>query len=263
MKLFLRLIFLIIIAILISYVKPQQEPNCIPDKNCPYNQGECSDDQCSCKDGFYTVLNRNMNKTDQIFCNYKQISSKLMLLFEVLVPGSGHLYSRRWILGGIKLGLLLLFITITCVTAKKKILIPKCCLIIQKAFIGLGKDNKDGGKGDKDEKERLTQSRQSIQIIDNDNDDNAEEELVSNKEGQNEVSKGNNSNNIKIAIRDCMAFEELSKDSFGGESPTQCDKFKQKLTNVIIYIFWIAYALDIYLIFFKIYPDGKGIPYGD
>ena len=251
MKSLFRLILLIIISILISCQEP--EANCVPGKNCPYNQGECTDDQCSCKDGFYTLLDKSKKSADQIFCNYKQISMKLMLLFEVLAPGSGQFYSRQWIYGGIKAGLFLSFLIIS-FKIKKQILIPKCCIIVKNALLG-------GEKGDKKD------DKKDNKIIENDDINNSQIQVIGKDKEQNENNandKQNESSNIKGLINDCMAFEELSSNVLiFGSKEGSCASFSKKLMEVILYIFWIVYSVDIYLIFFKIYPDGNGIPYAD
>ena len=61
-----------------------------------------------------------------------------------------------------------------------------------------------------------------------------------------------------------MAFESLSEGLlvFGSKNKSFNSCFK-KFMEVLLYIFWIVYTVDIYLIFFKIYPDGNGIPYAD
>ena len=280
MKSFIRLILLILLIILISCQEPQPEANCIPGKNCPYNQGECSDDQCSCKDGFYTLLNKNKEPVDQIYCNYKQISNKLMLLFEVLFPGSGQLYSRQWIYGGIKLCLFLCFLINSFSLQPPQILIPKCCIIIKKAFLGGDKDDKNEDKEeDKKEKKKEDKKEKKNELKDNlinnkeDNDEKdddkkelelSEVQITSQYEKDQGGKQKNNSNNIKGLINDCMALEELNlKEFVFGSKKTSCNSCFKKFMELVLYIFWIVYAVDIYLIFFKIYPDGNGIPYAD
>ena len=86
MKLLLQIAILTLLIISLSYEA------CIPGENCPYNQGECI-----CKNGFFTLIDSSKAITDQVFCDYEQISMKLMLLMEVLLPGSGQLYSKRWL----------------------------------------------------------------------------------------------------------------------------------------------------------------------
>ena len=145
MKLILQLAILILSIISISYEA------CIPGENCPYNQGECQDDQCLCKDGFYTLIDSSKAITDQVFCDYEQISMKLMLLMEVLIPGSGQFYSKRWIHGVIKFSVFVAFVIISAVV-KKKILIPKCFVIAKNALIGGGGDGEENQDNNNDNK---------------------------------------------------------------------------------------------------------------
>ena len=145
MKLILQLAILILSIISISYEA------CIPGENCPYNQGECQDDQCLCKDGFYTLIDSSKEIIDQVFCDYEQISMKLMLLMEVLIPGSGQFYSKRWIHGVIKFSVFVAFVIISAVV-KKKILIPKCFVIAKNALIGGGGDGEENQDNNNDNK---------------------------------------------------------------------------------------------------------------
>ena len=145
MKLILQLAILILSIISISYEA------CIPGENCPYNQGECQDDQCLCKDGFYTLIDSSKEIIDQVFCDYEQISMKLMLLMEVLIPGSGQFYSKRWIHGVIKFSVFVAFVIISAVV-KKKILIPKCFVIAKNALIGGGGDSEENQDNNNDNK---------------------------------------------------------------------------------------------------------------
>ena len=107
-----------------------------------------------------------------------------MLLFEVLIPGSGQLYSRQWIFGGIKLGLFLSFLIIS-FYIKKQILIPKCCIIVKKALLGGDKDDKkDDKKEDKkdDKKEIVNDNPNEIVEVN-------EQNQLNEQKKQNEDSK--------------------------------------------------------------------------
>ena len=42
--------------LLLLFLFSLSHPACIPGENCPYNQGECNEDQCICKDGFFTII---------------------------------------------------------------------------------------------------------------------------------------------------------------------------------------------------------------
>ena len=243
MKSSLKILLLILISLSIS-CQEESEQTCIPGKNCPYNQGECSDDQCSCKDGFYTLIDPTISIVNQTFCNYKQISMKLMLLFEVLVPGVGHLYSRQWIFGAIKFVLFISYIIIS-FKSEKKFFIPKCFILAKNALIG-GVDNKE----DDDKKKKK---------------ENDEDDKNDNDKDQNDDNKGyeriidNNKQNAIDVFYDCISLKPIDNKlvKFEGDSKCRC------IGKMEIYIFWAVYSIDIYLIFFKIYPDANGIPYSD
>ena len=132
MRLLLQIAILALLIISLSYEA------CIPGENCPYNQGECQDDQCICKDGFYTLIDSSKAITDQVFCDYEQISMKLMLLMEVLLPGSGQIYSKRWIHGAIKFSIFIAFIIATVVKIKDILLISDYMSLRNVTELGFG-----------------------------------------------------------------------------------------------------------------------------
>ena len=244
MKSSLKILLLILISLSIS-CQEESEQTCIPGKNCPYNQGECSDDQCSCKDGFYTLIDPTISIVNQTFCNYKQISMKLMLLFEVLVPGVGHLYSRQWIFGAIKFVLFISYIIIS-FKSEKKFFIPKCFILAKNALIG-GVDNKE----DDDKKKK----KENDEDDKNDNDKDQNDDMIIDNKG---YQKKLIDNNAEEVFYDCISLKPIDNKlvTFGGSS-------KKCIGKMEIYIFWAVYSIDIYLIFFKIYPDANGIPYSD
>jgi hypothetical protein len=240
MKSSLKILLLILISLTIS-CQEESEQTCIPGKNCPYNQGECSDNQCSCKDGFYTLIDPTISIVNQTFCNYEQISRKLMLLFEVLLPGIGQIYSSRLTYGIIKFISFLGYIIIS-IFEFKYFFIPKCFIIAKNAFFG------GGDKGDNNNA--------------NNNDGNNE----INNEGQYQAinNNGENPNNGEnCLINDCINLEPLKTDKFNFKGDKKCETLRRFIYKILIYIFWTVYSIDIYLICFKIYPDGKGIPYSD
>ena len=219
-------IYLLILLLFVSF----SSQACIPGENCPYNQGECSDNQCLCKDGYFTLIDPSIDKIDQVFCDYEQMSMKLMLLLEVLLPSSGQFLAKRWIHGGIKAFIVVLYIIMSCLV-KKQFLIPKCIIIAKNALIG-------GGGGDKD-------------------DDKKDDKLKGSGEG-------NNKKDEKVEgsiLSDCMSLRDVKDLEFGGTK--QCITFLFYFSTGVVYVFWIFYSIDIYLIFFQIYSDGEGIPFGD
>ena len=219
---------------------------CIPGENCPYNQGECTDDQCSCKDGFFTIIDSEKEEINQIFCNYEQISVKMMLLLEVLLPSSGQVYCGRYIHAAIKFALVVSFILVSKFLTKK-ILIPKCFIVAKNALLGGGDDNKDDEKKEKKEN----------------HNDNEEDRFP--EDSQNRNRKNDDDDEVEEnSLSDCFSLKTTKDISvkFGGTSK-KCQRFVFYFSRIIIYAFWTFYSVDIYLIFFQLYSDGKGIPFGD
>ena len=213
--------------LLLLFLFSLSHPACIPGENCPYNQGECNEDQCICKDGFFTIIDSSKEDIEQVFCDYEQISMKLMLLMEVLLPSSGQFLAQRWLHGAIKLAIVVLFLSVS-IFVTKQLLIPKCFVVAKKALIGGGDDDKK-------------------------NDDGKE------KEEQEHDGKEKDTN----VVDDCMTLQDVRDLNFGGEGEGPCKNFCFRFSRIIIYIFWTVYSLDIYFIFFQLYSDGKGIPFGD
>ena len=218
-------IYLLILLLFVSF----SSQACIPGENCPYNQGECSDNQCLCKDGYFTLIDPSLDKIDQVYCDYEQISMKLMLFFEVLLPSSGHFYSKRWEWGAAKAFIVVLYIIMSYLV-KKQLLIPKCIIIAKNALIGGGGDDKD--------------------------DDKKDDKLKGSGKGENKEDEEEGS-----ILSDCMSLTDVKKIKFGGTD--KCKRCLQIVSTVAVYAFWIFYSVDIYLIFFNILSDGNGIPFGD
>lgn len=224
-----------ILILLISF----SNQTCIPGENCPYNQGECQDDQCICKDGFFTLIDSSKSEIDQVFCDYGQISIKLMLLFEVVLPSAGQFYAKRWIHGIVKFVIVACFL-ITSLFITKKCLIPKCYIVIKNAFLGGDDDKKKDKDKDKDDKNGTDKE---------DNDD-----------GKDDNKHDADDENL---VSDCMQLQSVKELGFGGSRESCLSNFKYYFSRASIYLFWTVYSLDIYLIFFQLYDDGEGIPFGD
>ena len=67
---------------------------CIEGGNCPKEGGSCINNQCICKDEYYS-LNYIINKNDTIFCEYKRMSRFGPLILEFFLPTIGHLYAGK------------------------------------------------------------------------------------------------------------------------------------------------------------------------
>ena len=173
-----------------------------------------------------------------------------MLLFEVLLPGAGHLYSSQWIFGPIKFVIFVIFIIIS-FTKIEQFFIPKCIIIAKNALIGGGDDKKDD---DEEEKKQLKDEKDEKDV---DNDEKKKDLIMSVRNINEDINK--NQRSAKDQFDDCMALKPIDDKlhKFGGSYKDKC------IYKILIYIFWTVYSIDIYLLFFKLYPDGKGIPYSD
>ena len=93
--------------VFILFIKASYEQQCIMGQNCPFNQGICSGDTCSCKEGYYSLLDNSKPFNNQIFCNYEQTSQYVPIILEMFLPSIGHFVVGKYWLGLIKLILLL------------------------------------------------------------------------------------------------------------------------------------------------------------
>ena len=80
---------------------------CIPNKNCLGERGECINDICQCYNEFWTLKPTKNNNLPDMFCNYKKHSRFLPLVLEFFLPGTGHFVMKKYLLGTIKIVLLL------------------------------------------------------------------------------------------------------------------------------------------------------------
>ena len=113
------------------------------------------------------------------------------------------------------------------------------------ALLGGGDDNKDDEKKEKKENH-------------NDNEEDRLPEDSQNKNRKNDDDDEDEENSLS----DCFSLKTTKDIKFGGTS-RKCKRFIFYFSRIIIYAFWTFYSVDIYLIFFQLYSDGKGIPFGD
>ena len=104
---------------LFSLVFSQQ---CVPGKNCPFNQGFCNGGTCECLEGYKTFYNKALPFDQQTYCNYQQINHFIPLILE-FVPGLGHFYVGKYIQGAIKLILFVSWLS-SALYLKKELKIP-------------------------------------------------------------------------------------------------------------------------------------------
>ena len=82
---------------------------CIQGKNCPINQGFCSEGQCICLYG-YATFSKSENPNNITYCNYSQVNRVIPLILEIIFPSFGIFFIGRLIHGFIKLCLVIIII---------------------------------------------------------------------------------------------------------------------------------------------------------
>ena len=130
---------------LFSLVFSQQ---CVPGKNCPFNQGFCNGGTCECLEGYKTFYNKALPFDQQTYCNYQQINHFIPLILEI-APGLGHFYVGKYIQGAIKLILLVLWLS-SAIYLHKELQIPKFVTSFFKILCNKALDSIEGtrdGKG--------------------------------------------------------------------------------------------------------------------
>ena len=77
--------------------------DCIPNKNCMKNRGECIKNICHCYEDFWTLKTNDPNISNEMYCNYERKSRFEPLILEFFFPGIGHLIMKKYKLCIIKL----------------------------------------------------------------------------------------------------------------------------------------------------------------
>ena len=113
--------------------------DCIPNKNCLKNRGECINNICHCYEEFWTLKINEGNNPAQMYCNYERKSRFKPFILEFFFPGIGHLIMKKYKLCIIKL--IFLFTPLILI------------LIGFYAFQGDEKNVKVSNKNNKDEEE--------------------------------------------------------------------------------------------------------------
>lgn len=95
-----------IIIFLYLYKKFLSE--CIPDKNCFKNRGECVNNYCKCYRDFWTLKSNEESNINFIYCNYERKSRFVPLISEIFIPGLGH-----FLVGNNKKGIIKILLLLT------------------------------------------------------------------------------------------------------------------------------------------------------
>lgn len=75
---------------------------CNPEVNCPPSNGKCNNNKCECYKKFWT-LKEEQQQYEMKFCSYIRKSKKIAFLLELLLPSTGHFYTKKNFQGIIKL----------------------------------------------------------------------------------------------------------------------------------------------------------------
>ena len=103
---------LFIILITLSLIKSAY--SACNQQNCPPLRGLCNGNVCVCEENFATINNEYIH-SNGISCNYHLKSRYVAFLLELFFPfGVGHFYSGKIYLAIIKLGLLVVLISMCC-----------------------------------------------------------------------------------------------------------------------------------------------------
>ena len=105
---------------LFSLVISQQ---CVPGKNCPFNQGFCNGGTCECLEGYKTLYDKSLPLEQQTYCNYEQINHYVPLVLE-FIPGLGHFYCGKYIQAAIKVILFVSWVS-SAIYLHRELKIPK------------------------------------------------------------------------------------------------------------------------------------------
>ena len=234
---FLPIIFLSLLIPLIS-------SNCIQNKNCLAERGECIENKCICYNEFWTLKPNSENKLQNIFCNYAKKSRFLPLVLEFFIPGLGHIYMKKYILGIFKI---FLWVSIT--------------ILFFAGYYNYKSENEE------EKKNNAIQNEEQIKLINNDNNNenntinNMNEPLNKNEYKKNIIEKMNNSD---------LSEEIENNNNIANEAPYIANhkkipiSFGNKILNLFEFIglicFFILYIVDLFAYGFAFYKDSNNVP---
>ena len=211
--------------------------NCIPNQNCLKERGECIDDICECYEQFWTLKPNKENKLPNMFCNYERRSRFLPLILEFFLPGLGHIFMKKYILGIIKF-----------------ILCFSTTLFFYTRFLF--------HKSEKIE-ETITNipiNEEKLRLINNDN--NKSPNIINKEELKN--IKQENLNNSSFS-------EEFDNNNINLEKPYKANHKKiflplsDQVLNFIsffcLFSFFILYLFDLFAYGFAFYKDSNSVPF--
>jgi hypothetical protein len=222
--------------------------NCIPNKNCLTERGECIDNKCVCYEEFWTLKSNIENKLPNIFCNYERGSRFLPLILEFFLPGAGHIVMKKYILASIKIGLLLVIF-----------------ICFYTGFIN-HKSEKIEENAIKISQNILKKEEEQTQLINNENDNENQSSKNLNQLSNDENNKNNyenyNTSEVSEDLDSNFAENEQLHVANHEEIPIS---FFNKLLNFVgffsLICFFIFYPFDLIAYGFAFYKDSNNVPF--
>ena len=263
---------------------------CVLGGNCPRNQGICVGDQCSCLNGFYSLLDVSLPPEKLVFCNYEQINVYIPLILEIFLPSFGHFYVGKYWMGILKLLLLIIHIL-----ASLKLFgfigVPQFLILFMERFgvsinnfcpqgapelkkveeVGdddTKKDDNDDNKKDKEEeksKGSMSTTLVPLKYLLKKEKDNsiADEKINRGKITQIKQIHNVEESDFYTPEMEKTLIEEEEKLNLTESAPNEEKKNKnlELIFHASTIAFWSLYILDLFLYKFKIYDDGNDVPF--
>ena len=286
---------IIMIFLYVSLLNFSFEQQCVQGVNCPFNQGECVGTTCNCLGGFYSLLDPQKPVEQQIYCNYEQINVYAPIILELFLPSFGHFYVGNYLLGLIKISILLVYIC-TSFYLFNRIKMPKYIeFAIDRfgpfilSFIGItvkDDDEQEGGGGNKKLRANKTNLNRSLNGENEENvnrGDTSQIKQAHSRKGSDFIKPIENIENYTKAEQyyddgerpdnqqrlidnednnDNQNHNNNENDNDTENSQKEKDDVEDNLIlDLSSIIFSIFYFADLFLYKLKIYTDGNGVPF--
>lgn len=252
---------LIKLLLYLSLIILSYEQTCVQGQNCPYNQGVCVQNYCSCNKGYHTLVDQSLPVDQQIFCNYKKISQYTPIILEIFLPSFGHFAVGKYWMGLLKLSLLATFLVSSYLLYDDIKMPSLMSALLEKIgienFLGIGGEDEKG----EDEKKEDEEGGEEDNLLEGEKTKNP---LRGRKDAQ--------KNNDKYTVKEQYHEDEKKDDNEteqkepfinkeDGEEKEEENttlKFAFEISGVF---FSLIYFLDLFMYKFNVYNDGFGVPF--
>lgn len=240
--------------IILSY-----EQTCVQGQNCPYNQGVCVQNFCSCNKGYHTLVDQSLPVDQQIFCNYKKISQYTPIILEIFLPSFGHFAVGKYWMGLLKLSLLATFLVSSYLLYDDIKMPSLMSALLEKIgienFLGIGGEDEKGEEEKKEDEEggeedNLLEEKKNPLRGRKDAKENSDKYTVKEQYHEDEKKDDNETEQKEPLIN--------KEDGEEKEEENTALKFAFEITGVF---FSLIYFLDLFMYKFNVYNDGFGVPF--